>query len=455
MKRILKYCLFTCLAVAAPHLTAATFYVDTNHVSANNSNPGTEAAPWKTIQKAADVLKAGDTVLVKAGTYTELTSSSDVTGLVPEFSGTPGNYITYQAYPGHRVILDQQRGGIGFYIKGKKHIRISGFEITNIYDTNSSDKNGGVVTASGSSTRPEDIIVENNHIHAIDGPNGNNVGGIRFDDATNCVARDNIIHDIFVGGVDNGNAAGIHSYGMENMLLENNTIYNAHNGVYHKASTGNIGALIKNNLIHDTSRGIFYDIAGGGSPIHFNQRVTQNIFYNNKDAIYMDARGSGRPQNNGFHVWNNTVILPANGSGVTFFNSTDVNVYNNLFFGPTSDKTIRVGFDIDITPPIASITEMDFNNYFNSEEYILRYDGSGISYISLSVWTAQEGFDQNSNNVDPLFVDAANRNYKLQNTSPLINAGKGSVTIGAYITGNEIIGAATIRPKSPTNLTIK
>lgn len=44
------------------------YYVAKN---GNDSNPGTESQPWRTIQKAAETLVAGDTVYIKAGTYNE------------------------------------------------------------------------------------------------------------------------------------------------------------------------------------------------------------------------------------------------------------------------------------------------------------------------------------------------------------------------------------------------
>ena len=47
---------------------AATYYVAT---SGNDSNPGTQASPWRTIQKAANTANSGDTVQVDLGTYVE------------------------------------------------------------------------------------------------------------------------------------------------------------------------------------------------------------------------------------------------------------------------------------------------------------------------------------------------------------------------------------------------
>src|ERR1700686_2592846 len=51
--------------------TNSSFYVAT---TGNDSNPGTPAAPWRTIQHAADTARAGSTVHVRGGVYEELVS---------------------------------------------------------------------------------------------------------------------------------------------------------------------------------------------------------------------------------------------------------------------------------------------------------------------------------------------------------------------------------------------
>jgi PKD repeat protein len=68
---------------------AVGYFVDTNNSGASDSNPGTEALPWKTITKANQVLVPGDTVYIKAGTYTSY--------IAPARSGTASGRITYKA----------------------------------------------------------------------------------------------------------------------------------------------------------------------------------------------------------------------------------------------------------------------------------------------------------------------------------------------------------------------
>jgi hypothetical protein len=52
---------------------ATTFYVSTNGL---DTSPGTFALPWRTVQKAANAMQAGDTVLVLSGNYDERITSA-------------------------------------------------------------------------------------------------------------------------------------------------------------------------------------------------------------------------------------------------------------------------------------------------------------------------------------------------------------------------------------------
>ncbi len=75
---------------------AATYYVST---SGSNSNEGTLTKPFKTIQRGLDLARAGDTVLVRGGTY-----AGSVTF---KYSGASGKPITLRNYSGERAIIDQ------------------------------------------------------------------------------------------------------------------------------------------------------------------------------------------------------------------------------------------------------------------------------------------------------------------------------------------------------------
>jgi len=70
------------------------YYVSNNGL---DTNPGTLAQPFLTIQKAADVALAGDTVRVRGGTYRETVTTTQ--------SGTAVAPITFKPYQGERVTI--------------------------------------------------------------------------------------------------------------------------------------------------------------------------------------------------------------------------------------------------------------------------------------------------------------------------------------------------------------
>ena len=76
---------------------ASSYYVATN---GDDSNPGTEAQPFRTINRGASVLSPGDTLYVRGGTYHEQ--------VVIPHSGTASNPITVSAYPGENPVIDGQ-----------------------------------------------------------------------------------------------------------------------------------------------------------------------------------------------------------------------------------------------------------------------------------------------------------------------------------------------------------
>ncbi|MGG5741905.1 carbohydrate binding domain-containing protein [Bacillus cereus group sp. IBL03679] len=99
MKMMLSVSIISFLFVAPPgkivKATGTTYYVAT---TGSDSNNGTSlSTPFQTIQHAASVASAGDTVYIRGGTYRETA--------IPANSGTSGNPITYQSYNGETVIV--------------------------------------------------------------------------------------------------------------------------------------------------------------------------------------------------------------------------------------------------------------------------------------------------------------------------------------------------------------
>jgi len=90
-------------SLEARQLLSTTWYVSPY---GSNTNPGTQAAPFKTIQEAANVAGPGDTVLIHAGTYRE--------SVTPARSGAAGAPITYKPYGDGTVTISGANVVSGF-----------------------------------------------------------------------------------------------------------------------------------------------------------------------------------------------------------------------------------------------------------------------------------------------------------------------------------------------------
>ncbi len=97
--------LVTIIMMGSKHVQAATYYVST---SGNDSNPGTESQPWRTIKRAAQSsnLNPGDTIYIRGGSYHVNPVDQSECYIQPSRSGTSGNPITLKAYNNEDVLLD-------------------------------------------------------------------------------------------------------------------------------------------------------------------------------------------------------------------------------------------------------------------------------------------------------------------------------------------------------------
>ena len=102
IRRLVGVCFLVGYAVSGGAAQAATYYVSTG---GQDTNPGTQSAPFRTINKGVRVLIPGDTLLVRGGTYTE----SLTWGVVP--SGTSwSSKVRIAAFPGETVWMRPASG---------------------------------------------------------------------------------------------------------------------------------------------------------------------------------------------------------------------------------------------------------------------------------------------------------------------------------------------------------
>lgn len=142
-KNILKITLGLILLVLGSYTYAAnnegtatgnTYYVSN---SGYDYNAGSFEKPWGTLHHALNQLKAGDTLYVRGGTYTDISNSKYGIKFENPESGTEDNRICVFAYPGEVPILDFScvtGAGMrwGFYMTGVNYWHFKGLHVKNL-----------------------------------------------------------------------------------------------------------------------------------------------------------------------------------------------------------------------------------------------------------------------------------------------------------------------------------
>ena len=211
---------------AAFSLSAQDYYVSAS--LGNDSNGGTENAPFATINKGIAEVSAGGTVYVMNGTYKNQNygtasahpsdgalsvNMSNPPVVVISKSGTEGNYITVRNYPNHspKIVFDG-RGGV--LINGpQSYIIIEGFEVQGpaadiTYDMAITDRNWkvkcdqeglsythnyfsgfGIWSGFSQDFLHHHIIIRNNMVHHTTG------SGIRFNDSDHITIENNTVYN--------------------------------------------------------------------------------------------------------------------------------------------------------------------------------------------------------------------------------------------------------------------
>jgi parallel beta-helix repeat protein len=367
-------------------LALATYYVSN---LGNDNGAGSSAAPWLTLQKAADTVVAGDNVIVRAGTYVGFDIRRD---------GTAGSRITFSAEPS--VLINQRnvRTPDGINLEGADYVTIEGFTVVGMPRT-------GIRTVTNTG-----VILRNNRCDQ------NNTWGILTGFSSNIVieanecSRSAVEHGIYVSNsADNPTVRG-------NVLWGNNANGLHMNGDIESGGGDGIisGALVENNIIYDNGR-------AGGSGINCDgvqsSLIRNNLIYNTHASGISLYRIDGGGGSTGNVVVNNTVLVAADGRWALNISggSTSNTVRNNIFYSAHSFRgSLSISAD-----SLASFTS-DHNVVMDR----FSTDG-GDSRITLAQWRSATGQDQNSIIAAPasLFVDIAASNYRLKAGSAAIDAG--------------------------------
>src|SRR5262245_42567920 len=342
------------LAVAggllAPPLTVAaplrTFYVDP---AGNDSAAGSITSPWRTLQKAANTVRAGH----YAGLY--LTTS-----------GTATDPITFRGDPGAIVDTQDPTTADGINLEGASYVVIESFTVTGVPRAgirsvtnhhvtirgNTGDLNGrwGILTGFS-----DDLLIENNTMSRSQAEHGIYVG--------NSGDRPVIRHNHVWGN----NANGIHV-----------------NGDLSQGGDGIIsGAVVEGNIIHDNG-------VAGGSGINCDgvqsSIIRNNLLYNNHaSGISLYQIDGGQPARNN-QILNNTIIMASDARwALNIQNASTGNVVrNNILY---NQQSFRGSIDIssDSLPGFISDSNVVMDR--------LSIDGTRLT---LAAWRSATGQDSHS-----------------------------------------------------------
>lgn len=338
----------------------------------NDTSPGSSSAPWRTLQHAAETVSAGDTVLIRSGTYAGFRSQSN---------GSAGLPITFKSENGASVVVNtlgpnDWHGSI-IEIEDYDWWIIDGLEVTGAPD------NAGI------------DIREAEHVTV-----------------QNCYCHHNQKWGIFTGFVEYFTAEYNEcSYSVEE------------HGIYHSNSGDN--AVIRHNTCHHNNAcgiQINADPSMGGDGISSNCTVSHNVLYENgaiggaainlasvrdsliaNNLIYSNHAGGIAAWDDGqgeewgsknIKYYNNTVHMPTDGRwAVNLKNgSTGSSVKNNVLI---HENPARGGLEIDTS----SLTDL------SSDYNLLLWISVDETTIALSAWQSDYSQDGHS------FSQTANQTF--------------------------------------------
>jgi Protein of unknown function (DUF1565) len=461
------------VTIQLPSRSAVTYYVST---SGSDNNAGTLGAPWRTIQKAANTVKAGDTVQVRAGTYNEIVT------MKTSGNATAG-YITFQNYPAESPIVDGTGLSVGssgqtglFSLEGTfNYIIIQGFEIRNF----SSSTRGKVPVGIDFEGAGSNIEILNNHVHNIvqtlgscnaanalavavygnQAPasiNNLTLWGNQIDhNTTGCsenvsfdgnvqywVQANNSVHDGDNIGLDNIGFEGVSPNASYDQARDGwvfqNTIYNISsttNPVYHNQvgadayyCDGCTRVIVERNLIHDSDLSEMASEHSGhtSSYVMFRNNIIYHSLY-----VGLSIGGYSKTVGGTDHcvIVNNSLwddgTYGSSGLGefqIQYY-ATNNTVENNIF----DDYTLSSKYLLyDFTSSEPSPAALDYNVYYDTAGVNGGlFDWQGKTLTGFSAYKSASGQDAHSQFVDPLYVNVTTSpyNFDLASGSSAINAG--------------------------------
>ena len=370
----------------------STFPQTTYYVSESGSDTNNGLTPqtaFETIQHAADMVSAGDSVLVLEGNYI---------GFDIRTNGSQNSPIVFKAIEDN-VVIDQRNAVTpdGINIENASWIIIDGFEVK-------AQPRAGIRAAVSNF-----ITIKNNFCH------NNQRWGIFTGFTDDLIVENNTCsystdeHGIYV------------SNSSDRPIIRNNHSFNNNgcgihmNGDISQGGDGIISnAIVEGNKLHDNGY-------GGGSAINMDgvqdSKIFNNLIYNNHATgiAMFQIDGGDASKNN--KLYNNTIIQPSDGRWniIAVDGSTGNTIYNNILI---NHHSFRGSIAIDAASANGFIS--DYNILVNRLS-----EDNGNSNMTLTQWQSL-GYDVHSLIADPenqLFIDNANEDFHILQNAQAVNAG--------------------------------
>ena len=441
--------------------------------SGNDAADGSIHMPLRSINMALEKTVPGDTVMVRAGTYSEK--------VVFPHSGRLEKLITLKAYPGEKAVID----GTGLpvtentalvTISNASYVVLEGFDICNLKSSTQWAGVNGVTANAGSGN----IIIRKNKIYNIEhnvsttaGRSGHGIEiiGNTADVMKNILVEDNIIHDTKTGYSEN---LTINGY-VDGFIIRRNTIYNTENiGIVAAGGyAGNTnpaynfarnGVITENELYNiDMTRGPVGGIHGHGAIAIYvdgakNITVERNKIHEADRGIGIVSENDAFPTSNCivrnnfvYNCWRTGIYLGGY-LGYTSGGTRNCYVVNNTLMYNNKEKGAYDEIEGEIR-----LTEKCFDNVIKNnivyarplDVFIHKYTTSGSGNIidnnlfyttgtpqwiwestkdgaitDFNAWKTASGADAASlYGIDPLFMSTALPDLHLHANSPARNAG--------------------------------
>ncbi len=412
------------------------------------------------IADAANALKSGDTLYIRAGVYSRPSVGNYITvhgnkvnywtGILDiTASGTPHKHIVVSAYKGELVVI-QAKQGVNHYnpdpadttFKNSSHFYPNpAIGIHGAYIDVIGLKTYGQVVITGHDITLQNCDLGGGGPHMNQGQvialNGTGKSGGVY----NVLIRNNRIHHS-CWGESTGNGAAIMCYDAS-FIVENNEFYdNFGPDICIKDTGGQEGRNIeiRYNFFGPTS----INPSGNSGVEGHNQDakvdhiyIHHNIFYNKRTGISFRT-----PARLATVAYNNTFVNCGYGRGETGdigdWQNPVINVYNNLYY---HSKPSQKYYDLQTKP--WSKLNSDYNLFYSttgdtSWRHLYRERAS-----SLAAWRRYSGKDEHSVEKDPEFVNPSGdrpEDFRRKGKPQDVIGSKYGSVCGAYVTGNEVIG---------------